>query len=137
MKGIVFTLEALITFSFFIIVLTGAMVLVQPSQPTIPFSEAVFLNDVYQVLELKYHGQVAEFIISKGKSVPIGLADFLGSLENQTGKKVFLEYKERTAECDSILQMNRLFAFPDLSYNSSSKLVDVNYFHQIKIGICK
>ena len=137
MKGIVFTMEALIAFSFFAAVVAGALILIQPSEPAIPLSETVFLNDVYQVLELNYHDQVAEFVISGGRRVPAELAGFLTGLEAQTGKKVFLEYKERTSECGSEIQMERLFAFPSLSYNSSLNSTDVNYFHRVKIGLCR
>lgn len=137
MKGVVFTLEALITFSFFAAVLMGAKILVQPPAPPVPLYETVLLNDFCQVLELNYHGETAEFIITKGESVPPGLAEYLEFIEEKTGKRMFLEYGKRTSECEPLIQSERLFAFPSFSYYQEQNLVGINYFHKLKVGICK
>ena len=137
MKGVVFTLEALITFSFFSVVLLGAMVLVQPSQPAIPLSETVLLNDFCQVLEMQYHDEVAEFMITKGNSMPPELAEYILFLEETTGKRMFLEYGKRSSGCEPLIQSERLFVYPSLSYISDLNLVEIDYFHKLKVGICK
>ncbi len=137
MKGVVFTLEALITFSFFSIVLLGALLLVQPSQQEIPLSETVMLNDFYQILELQYHEEVAEFMITKGNSLSPNLERYFLFLEEKTGRRMFLEYGKRSIECEPFIQSSRLFVFPSFSYFSEIGLVEISYFHELKIGMCK
>jgi len=129
-------LEALIAFSFFATVLTGAMVLVRPSQSPVPLSEMVLLNDFCQVLELSYHEDVAKFMASNGESVSPRLAGLLHFLEEKTGKTMFLEYGKRSTDCEPAIQAERLFVFPRLSYDQESGSADISYFHRLKVGVC-
>jgi len=150
-KGIVFTLEALITFSIFIIVISFVYNLVQQQSQSSILYEKVFLDDIFQVLELNYHDDIVIFE-TEGK-ISNSLEQYLHFIKNSTGKSVFISYKERFYSPDSLCNPSnisiitkRLVTYPSIfiheelsEINNSaidSSIIKINYFHSLNLGIC-
>lgn len=134
LKGVVFTLEALITFLFFLIILFAFSFLINQKQNTVPLYEVTILNDIFQVLELKYHTDISTFM--KFGLVSDSLADYLNYVKTATGHVVFLKfgnhkyYADGSIDCVPLISQKRLVVYVDLQG------LDVNYFHELTIGLC-
>jgi len=150
-KGIVFTLEALIAFSIFIIIISFVYILVQQQNKSSTLYQKVFLDDIFQVLELKYHDDIV--IFEKEGTVSDSLKEYLQFIRDSTGKSVFISYEGRIYSADSLCSISnsqmttkRLIVYPSIyideglsEINSSaidSSLVKINYFHSLILGIC-
>lgn len=137
MKGIVFTLEAMVVFSFFMIILFSTLLLINQPEPPIPLYETVMLNDIYQVLELNYHTDLSQFCITG--IVSPELKEYLDYVERESGYSVFFSFNGvnyNLENCNKIISQNRLLVYLDISSDASSN-PDVSYFHELKIGLCK
>jgi hypothetical protein len=150
-KGIVFTLEALIVFSIFIIVISFVYILVQQQNKSSTLYQKVFLDDIFQVLELKYHDDIV--IFEKEGTVSDSLKEYFQFIKDSTGESVFISYEGRIYSADSLcnisnsqMTIKRLVVYPSIyideglsEINSSaidSSLVKINYFHSLILGIC-
>lgn len=138
-KGIVFTLEALITFTFFLAAIASIYILIQQAQNTVPLYETVILNDIYQVLELKYHTDLSTFAIN-GQISP-ELRDYLNYVKESTGHVVFLKFGNsayssgNSISCVPLIAQKRLLVYYDQEKDEITG-VHVNYFHELTIGLC-
>jgi hypothetical protein len=150
-KGIVFTLEALIVFSIFIIVISFVYILVQQQNKSLTLYQKVFLDDIFQVLELKYHDDIV--IFEKEGTVSDSLKEYLQFIKDSTGESVFISFNKRIFSPDPLcdpsnpqMTTKRLVVYPSIyideglsEINSSvidSSLVKINYFHSLNLGIC-
>lgn len=137
-KGIVFTLEALVTFTFFLMFLYSVFIVIQQKQNAVPLYETVVLNDLYQVLELKYHSDISRF--AKLNEVSPALKKYLNYVKDKTGHIVFMKFgkneyfSDGSDNCTPVIVQKRLLVYFDLQTNSSPP--DVNYFHELTIGLC-
>ncbi|MEM4159927.1 MAG: hypothetical protein QXO35_02335 [Candidatus Micrarchaeia archaeon] len=138
-KGVVFTLEALITFTFFLISVASLYLLIQQKQNTVPLYETVILNDVYQVLELKYHTDLSSF--ARTGQVSNELRDYLNYVKDSTGHIIFLKFgnffysSNNSIPCTPLISQKRLLVYFDLAIGITD--TRVNYFHELTIGLCK
>ncbi len=139
-KGIVFTLEALITFTFFLVTVVSIYVLIQQKQNTVPLYETVVLNDAYQVLELKYHTDLSVF--ARTGQVSPELRDYLNYVKETTGHSIFLKfdkfaYSTEGSNCEPLISQKRLLVYFDEGKDTTKDIRLVNYFHKLTIGLCR
>ncbi|MEM3369917.1 MAG: hypothetical protein QXT72_03290 [Candidatus Micrarchaeia archaeon] len=138
-KGAVFTLEALITFTLFLISITSLYLLIQQKQNPIPLYETVILNDVYQVLELKYHTDLSSF--ARTGQVSTELRDYFNYVKDSTGQIIFLKFgnffysSNNSVSCIPLITQKRLLVYFDLDIGITD--TKVNYFHELTIGLCR
>ncbi|MCS7109654.1 MAG: hypothetical protein NZ903_02560 [Candidatus Micrarchaeota archaeon] len=130
-RGVIYTLEAIFSFTFFILLISAMFILFLPSRENVPLYEMVLINDIFQVLELKYHTDLSTFSAS-GMVTP-ELKSYLDFIKEKGGYTVFLKFKnyQYPSECEIAFSQKRLIVYFDIEEN------DVNYFHELTIGLCK
>ncbi|MCX8202573.1 MAG: hypothetical protein N3G74_02095 [Candidatus Micrarchaeota archaeon] len=131
-KGIVFTIEALVALAFFLIAISSIAFVTDQRRENLPLYETVIMNDIFQVLELKYHTEVATFM--RTGTVSQELDSYLKFVKEKTGHTVFLKFMRHSypySGCDPYFSQKRLIVYYDI------KESEVSYFHELTVGLCR
>jgi len=122
-KGFILTAEALLSLVILLSLIPIIHLLSSPITDSV--YEFVILSDVYEVMEKKYHQDVANFV-EKGE-VSKELESYFEYLYTITGLKIYISFRDRRvpsqySNCDKKMIVNRLFMS--------------NFWHELHIGTC-